>query len=58
MTDHHFSYPTVVPLRGVTISGHSAGTLRAERPEGMVTPHRPVAPALTSGTTAAARLEH
>ncbi|MGO9496036.1 MAG: hypothetical protein ACLQA5_04885 [Solirubrobacteraceae bacterium] len=22
--NHHFSYPVVVPLRGVTISGHSS----------------------------------
>lgn len=24
MNDHHFSYPVVVPLQGVTISGHSS----------------------------------
>ena len=23
MTDHHFSYPVVVPLQGATISGHA-----------------------------------
>jgi hypothetical protein len=38
MNEHHFSYPVVVPLRGVTISGHSsdppapAGSLQAIRP--------------------------
>ena len=24
MSDHHFSYPVVLPLQGVTISGHSS----------------------------------
>lgn len=24
MNDHHFSYPVVVPLQGVTVSGHSS----------------------------------
>ena len=38
MNDHHFSYPVVVPLQGVTISGHSshppapAVSLQAIRP--------------------------
>ena len=38
MNDHHFSYPVVIPLQGVTISGHSshppapAVSLQAIRP--------------------------
>jgi len=45
MNDHHFSYPVVVPLRGVTISGHSspppapAGAMQAIRPLSPVIRH-------------------
>jgi hypothetical protein len=47
MNDHHFSYPVVVPLQGVTISGHSshppvpAVTLQATRPLQAVRPFEP-----------------
>jgi hypothetical protein len=43
MNDHHFSYPVVVPLQGVTISGHSNHSLApALSPLAMRPPH-PVA---------------
>jgi|HubBroStandDraft_6_1064221.scaffolds.fasta_scaffold00805_16 hypothetical protein len=48
MNDHHFSYPVVIPLQGVTISGHSshppapAVSLQTVRPIQPVRPHQPV----------------
>jgi hypothetical protein len=47
MNDHHFSYPVVIPLRGVTISGHSSlalgpvGSLQATAPVQPLGPHAP-----------------
>jgi hypothetical protein len=51
MNDHHFSYPVVVPLEGVTISGHSSpppapvAALQTIRPvQALVPPAAEVAP--------------
>jgi hypothetical protein len=50
MNDHHFSYPVVVPLRGVTISGHSSvpevpiGRLQTSRPRQAIRSGQPVRP--------------
>jgi hypothetical protein len=41
MNDHHFSYPVVVPLQGVTISGHSS---HAPGPAGLTEAGSPSAP--------------
>ena len=47
MNDHHFSYPVVIPLRGVTISAHSSpplgpvGSLQATAPVQPLGPHAP-----------------
>jgi hypothetical protein len=56
MNDHHFSYPVVVPLQGVTISGHpshppvSAVSLQAIRP---LQARRPLEPNVRPAVNAA-----
>jgi len=51
MNDHHFSYPLVVPLVGVTISGHSSEQQEHVGPLPPVSPLQP--PVRLAGTEAA-----
>lgn len=51
MNTHHFSYPVVVPLRGLTISGHS--TL-PPAPVGTPDRVRPLRPLVIRSATASA----
>lgn len=50
MNDHHFSYPVVQPLRGVTISGHSSPPLG---PVGSLHATAPVQPLVRHASDAA-----
>jgi hypothetical protein len=52
MTDHHFNYPTVVPLRRDTISGHASRLSPSAASPQSTLPGRPSVPQPTQPTAA------